>query len=821
MCAKQQAQITLALVLVIVLCAFSFTPRHITQANPVSTSIPFYGNGLVLGPAEQLPTLRKHVPLKVRIYKWLARRGDTQYVPGLWRESNCSLSARWVDLADQSIVLTTPAYAQTLREFAGLGSGGGTFPNGCTDAVAGRAAREIAGGRLPNGTYFGAGPDFNTDGSLTLYRSNGTTVTSQATLTVVPDNSNQYLGQLETGDFDGNGTPDIVVAIGGYTNVSTARIAFLAGDGVGGFAAPVFSTVVAGSGSSAQVSGFTVADFDQDGELDIVATADAGSGASGVVFMHGSGNGTFAANLLSSTPGYGVIGLDIDGNNTLDLATFNGDILFGNGSGGFTLAPGQRFTYGSLASADFDSDGDVDLAITSDGTDSSLVRVWLGDGSGQFTRMDQAYPLVYGSMSADMTISDLDGDAQPDLLMGGAGDGRFGPGINTQGQTQVLLGRGDGRFASPPGFERAVRVAADFDSDGNDDLLAVDTTNGVQILAGPSFAAGTISPIGVTMSIERPVFATRDLSGDGKLDLVVVETSTSSPALHVRAGNGLGGFAASGQDLVLAFVPQDYARGNASTPALADFNADGQPDLAIIGRAGSTTSLYRFNGQAGGTFAAPTIIGTAMHAGEYDSSTVAAADFDGDGDADLALADAGDTFASPTVPGGVGVLLSTGSGFAAMVPLPGPSFPDGLAVGDVNGDNHADIVASGSPGSRLYVFLGNGNGTFAAPLTSDLPDIWFRSIAIGDVDSDGVADLVLGNCCGLTFGWFAKGTGAGQFATPISIPLVVSPAGLALADFNGDDHADLYAQSDGFNSYISVHMNAWRDEIFANGFESP
>jgi hypothetical protein len=814
----------LASIAVVALCAFRFTPRHVTQANPVSPTIPLYGSGLVLGPAEQLPGLAKRLPFKARVYKWLTRKGDTQYVPGLWREADCSLSERFVDLAGSSVVRVIPGYAARLRADAGLAPGGGAFPSGCIDAVAGRAARNLTGGRLPNGTYFGAGPDFHTSGGVALYLSDGVTVTSHSTLAIVPPDSNQDVVYLETGDFNGDGKPDLVVAIDGYGGVATARIAFLAGDGAGAFAAPVFSTIVSGSGSSAFISGFTVADFDRDGKPDIVATADAGAGAAGIVFLAGQGNGTFAAHVLGLVPGYGVIGLDIDGNGILDLATFSGDVLFGDGSGGFTLAPGARFEYGDLAAADFDDDGHVDLAIASNGADSSLVRVWRGDGGGHFTPLEPAYPLVYGSMSADLTVSDLDGDGNADLVVGSAGDGRYGPGINTQAQTQLLLGLGDGRFASPPAFERAVQLAADFDRDGHADMLATDGGSGVRILAGDgagAFAPGVASPLGFATHDDTPVFLAHDLTGDGKLDLVALETSLSSPLLHVRAGDGNGGFAATGQDLALPFVPQAYARGNASTPALADFDGDGRVDLVAIGTSAGVSSLYRLKGQSGGTFAAPTAIGTPLHAGEYDASTVAAAVFDGDGRPDLALADGGDTFASPTVAGGIAVLRNTGSGFAPALALAGPTSPDGLAVGDADGDGHADVIATGAPGSKLYVFLGHGDGTFAAPLVSDLPDIWYRAIALADIDGDGRADLVLGNCCGLTFAWFARGEGGGHFATPIALPLAVSPAGLALADFDGNGRPDLYVHGGGFDEYVAVYMNTGRDAIFASGFESP
>ncbi|HJU39751.1 MAG TPA: hypothetical protein VJ724_09275, partial [Tahibacter sp.] len=108
------SRVAVALAAGAALSGFTFVRHHITEAPVVDTTVPFYGAGLVIGPAEKLPGVAKRVPLKLRVYKFLQRKGDTQYAPGLRREADCSLTAVWSDLADYTIARTEPRFADRL-----------------------------------------------------------------------------------------------------------------------------------------------------------------------------------------------------------------------------------------------------------------------------------------------------------------------------------------------------------------------------------------------------------------------------------------------------------------------------------------------------------------------------------------------------------------------------------------------------------------------------------------------------------------------------------------------------------------------------------
>ena len=833
-------RLAFAFAVIAALAGFRFLRHHITNAPVIDHAAPFYGTGLVIGPEVELPGLAKRVPVKLRLYKWLKRKGDTQYVPGLRREGDCSLSEVYVDLADYTVARTLPAFEDRLRAAAGLAGPGGPFTHGCTDPTEGIPGRNLAGGHLPAGTLYGAGPDFHADGSIALYRSDGTTLTDHHDVVIVPENTNQYVGYLGVADFNRDGKPDYVVALSAYGDDAVARIAILLGDGVGGYAAPVFYTIAAapaGSGKSASTRGFTIEDFNADDKLDLAVSYDIGGNAHGLVSLRGHGNGAFDNAIpAASDVGYDVLSADFNGDGKPDLATGDGFILFGDGNGGFDVAPERRFDQGGIVAGDFNNDGKTDLVVVALTGDGSPVHVWLGGGDGTFSRVGPGYATGYGTGSADFAVTDLDGDGNLDLVVGSSSEGLYGASINSQGQSQFLLGRGDGTFASPPIYDNAAAAIADYDRDGKLDLLALDlssATHGVRPLLGDGaggFHAGAFSPLGfdfydgLLQSWSAP-----DLDGDGKADLVTTQSTFDQPptaTLHTRLGNGDGTFHSSGTDLALGFGLGSFGYVNGALPATGDFNGDGKTDLAMIGYGAADSALYLFAGNGDGSVVAPAAIDTGLAGAGDPSGAVLAADFNADGKPDLVLIDAGRRYDSTPVPGSVRVYRNLGGGaFAPALVLGGAAYPEGLAIGDVNGDGRLDIVVaseiSAFANDTLYVWLGNGDATFQTARTQELPDFWFQSVALGDADGDGKADIVLGNCCGLTFAYYARGDGAGGFALPAIMPLTVSPQLLLLADLTGSGRPALVVESGYSNDpSVRVFLNTFRDAIFASGFDA-
>jgi FG-GAP-like repeat/Abnormal spindle-like microcephaly-assoc'd, ASPM-SPD-2-Hydin len=225
--------------------------------------------------------------------------------------------------------------------------------------------------------------------------------------------------------------------------------------------------------------------------------------------------------------------------------------------------------------------------------------------------------------------------------------------------------------------------------------------------------------------------------------------------------------------------------------AVADFNGDGKPDVAVVDRASNTVSILLGNGD--GTFAA-----AASYAIGVDSVAIAVGDFNGDGKLDLVTANR----AAYTI----SVLLGNGDGtFGNRVDYITGTEPMALAVGDFNGDGYLDIAEVDNADNTVSIFLGLGNGAFQTPVaypTGASP----IAIVGGDFNGDGHLDLAIANA-GSNNVSVLLGKGDGTFQSAVFYATGSDPDGLFAADLNGDGKLDLVASNNGSNS-ISVLMNS-------------
>jgi len=215
--------------------------------------------------------------------------------------------------------------------------------------------------------------------------------------------------------------------------------------------------------------------------------------------------------------------------------------------------------------------------------------------------------------------------------------------------------------------------------------------------------------------------------------------------------------------------------------AAADVDADGHADMLVAVSGGAGSFLSARLGEGDGTFADP--IGSV--AGQ-DAFCPGVADFDGDGVLDAAVANLSS--------GTVTVLEGLGDGTFGARRVETGERPRYLFVGDLNNDAHLDLVTvndvPSSDDDTVSVHLGHGDGTFGAPAVYPAP-VRPYTVNGGDFDGDGLVDLVVGTSWGLEQLWFMRNLGGGAFGVPGELATEAGGNPFQVADLDLDGHLDV------------------------------
>lgn len=291
--------------------------------------------------------------------------------------------------------------------------------------------------------------------------------------------------------------------------------------------------------------------------------------------------------------------------------------------------------------------------------------------------------------------------------------------------------------------------------------------------------------------------------------------AVSSAQFPTIVGNGTAAFTPNSELNFAPAVTYDAGGGNAVSVAVADVNGDGIPDLVIAnGCATDTCETYEGSvsillGNGDGTFKTAVSYGS----GGYGTYSVAVADVNGDNKLDIVLTNScadhpvGQGFCLGDGDGAVGVLLGNGDGTFQPV----ENYDSGgygaisVAVADVNGDGISDVVVanqcvtnSNCDNGTVGVLVGNGDGTFQTVVTYGSGGYGAYSVAVADVNGDGRLDILVSNNSGSngdtrngTVG-VLLGSGGGRFQTAVTYNSGgYSAYSIAVADVNGDGKLDV------------------------------
>ncbi|MBL8211574.1 MAG: VCBS repeat-containing protein [Bryobacterales bacterium] len=284
-----------------------------------------------------------------------------------------------------------------------------------------------------------------------------------------------------------------------------------------------------------------------------------------------------------------------------------------------------------------------------------------------------------------------------------------------------------------------------------------------------------IQPIHAGLGEVRAL-AAGDFDGDTLLDLVARAADPNSPFNEFTLFLLKG--AGDG-----SFVSATPLRQDGAALAARDFDGDGQLDLAAVRRTG--LALLRGNGD--GSFRAASVV---MGAG--DLSCLAAGNLDGNEYPDLAVCH-GD--------GSVSLLRgSGGEGFRDPVrfaareeasQVQGNDGVNAVVLADVNVDGWDDLIVARA--LRSVVFLNKGDGTLAGGVALSAPQHSPSVVTTGDANGDGWPDILsAGDAFGSTLALFV-GLGEGRFAEARLFAVSGGPTAIGLEDVNADGWADLVA----------------------------
>src|SRR3989339_668965 len=637
--------------------------------------------------------------------------------------------------------------------------------------------------------------------------------------------SNAFGSSLSVGDLNNDGKNDLVVGAGSH-NSYRGRVYIFYQDGGLGDKANMADVIIDGENSSDRFgSHLAIGDLNANGKNDLIVDAYYYNSSQGRVYIFYN-----------------------DGIYT-NLAASADEIITGEASSNF----GIEFTVGDL-----NVDGKDDLVIGAYGYDASddegRVYIFYNDGTGVYVdTAATADEIITGEnlsfFGYSLATGDLDADGDTDLVVGGYKYGIF------DGRVYIFYNNGTGVYVDTAatadeiitGEDSADRfgfflTVDDLNMDGKDDLIAgaylYDITSNegrVYVYYNDGYYTATSTLADVIITGEGTdssfgfSFSTGDLNSDGKTDLVVGAQGYNSSQGRVYIFYSQNGQVNLNKSIV-GESTSDYF-GNAMTSG--DFDADGDIDLAV--------GAYEYNTGQGRVYIFYNDYDYGDHASTADEiitgetsnsfgNSLVAGDLNADGKTDLAVGANWSTQCSVYIFYNDGNYTSLASTADEIITGEASSqFGTSMSVGDLNSDGKEDLVVGAvnysSYRGRSYIFYNDGSYAASAAsvdeiITGEASSQFGNSLDVGDLNSDGKEDLVVGafmynSFQGRIYIFYNDGTGIYTYgATTSNVTITGSGANfgesLVIGDMNSDDKTDLVV---GATFYGSTNGRAY---IFYN-----
>src|SRR3989339_827356 len=562
--------------------------------------------------------------------------------------------------------------------------------------------------------------------------------------------SNAFGSSLSVGDLNNDGKNDLVVGAGSH-NSYRGRVYIFYQDGGLGDKANMADVIIDGENSSDRFgSHLAIGDLNANGKNDLIVDAYYYNSSQGRVYIFYN-----------------------DGIYT-NLAASADEIITGEASSNF----GIEFTVGDL-----NVDGKDDLVIGAYGYDASddegRVYIFYNDGTGVYVdTAATADEIITGEnlsfFGYSLATGDLDADGDTDLVVGGYKYGIF------DGRVYIFYNNGTGVYVDTAatadeiitGEDSADRfgfflTVDDLNMDGKDDLIAgaylYDITSNegrVYVYYNDGYYTATSTLADVIITGEGTdssfgfSFSTGDLNSDGKTDLVVGAQGYNSSQGRVYIFYSQNGQVNLNKSIV-GESTSDYF-GNAMTSG--DFDADGDIDLAV--------GAYEYNTGQGRVYIFYNDYDYGDHASTADEiitgetsnsfgNSLVAGDLNADGKTDLAVGANWSTQCSVYIFYNDGNYTSLASTADEIITGEASSqFGTSMSVGDLNSDGKEDLVVGAvnysSYRGRSYIFYNDGSYAASAAsadeiITGEASSQFGNSLDVGDLNSDGKEDLVIGN----------------------------------------------------------------------------